>query len=97
MRFLFACGGTAGHINPALAVASELRQMMPDAKFLFVGSGREMERRLVPAERFELVNITITGFARGARPKDFKHNINTIHNLKRYRKLSRYLCYNKLE
>ncbi len=81
MRFLFACGGTAGHINPALAVASELRQMMPDAKFLFVGSGREMERRLVPAERFELVNITITGFARGARPRDFKHNINTIHNL----------------
>ena len=81
MKFIFACGGTAGHINPALSVAGELRRLIPDSKFLFIGSGREMEKRLVPAENFELRNINMTGFARGFKPKDLKHNIDTIHNL----------------
>ena len=35
MKVLFACGGTAGHINPALAVATELRRRVPDCEILF--------------------------------------------------------------
>jgi len=81
MKFLFACGGTAGHINPALAVAGKLRELLPDSQFLFVGSGREMEKRLVPAEGYVLKNITITGFSRGFSPSDLKHNAVTIRNL----------------
>ena len=38
MRFLFTCGGTAGHINPALGVAGRIRELMPDAEFLFIGA-----------------------------------------------------------
>lgn len=81
MKFLFACGGTAGHINPALAIAGLMRDRLPDADFLFVGTGREMENRLIPAEGFELQNITMTGFARGFSLKDFKQNIVTLRNL----------------
>ncbi len=81
MRFLFVCGGTAGHINPALSVAGMLRELMPDSEFLFVGSGREMERRLIPAARFDLENIKIYGFARGISPKDIKHNLVTVASL----------------
>lgn len=81
MRFIFACGGTAGHINPALAIAGRLRELMPEAEFLFIGTGREMENRLIPAEGFKLQNITITGFARGFSPKDIKHNFRTVRNL----------------
>ncbi len=81
MRFLFTCAGTAGHINPALAVAARLRELYPDAGFLFVGAGREMEKRLIPAAGFELKNITVTGIARGVRPSDIKHNIAAFKNI----------------
>ena len=37
MRILFAGGGTAGHINPALAVAQYIRDNEPDSKILYVG------------------------------------------------------------
>jgi len=48
MKFLFTCGGTAGHINPAIAVAGRLKQLLPDSEFLFVGAegNMEEERRL---------------------------------------------------
>ena len=91
MRFLFACGGTAGHINPALAVASKLRETVPDARFLFVGSGREMERRLIPAAGFELRNITVTGFRRGFSPRDLRFNLSTVNHLRQARRQCREL------
>lgn len=81
MRLLLACAGTAGHINPALAIANKLREETPDAEFLFVGSGRDLERRLIPGAGYTLRNITITGFARGLRPRDIKHNLGTLKNL----------------
>ena len=81
MRFLFVCGGTAGHINPALAIAGELKKILPDCEILFVGSGRELENRLVPMAGFKIVNITMTGFARGFKPKQIKKNMGTVRNL----------------
>ena len=52
MKLLFATGGTGGHINPALAIAGEIRLRQPDADITFVGTPNGMESRLVPAEEF---------------------------------------------
>ena len=38
MNVIFTCGGTAGHINPAIAVANLLKERHPDAKFLCINS-----------------------------------------------------------
>ncbi len=81
MKFLLACAGTAGHINPALAIANRLREAYPGAEFLFVGSGRDLENRLIPSAGYPLRNITISGFYRGIKPRDIKHNLRTLKNL----------------
>ena len=81
MKFLFVCGGTAGHINPALALAEKLRELIPECEILFVGSGREMERRLIPAEGYCLKNITVTGFDRRVSFSGLKANFRTVRNL----------------
>jgi len=81
MNTLFVCGGTAGHINPALAVASELRRRAPDAKILFVGAGKDLEKKLIPQAGFHLVNIRMSGLRRGFTPDDILFNMKTFRFL----------------
>ena len=69
MKILFATGGTAGHINPALAVASYIREKYPDSEILFVGTADHMESRLVPNAGFDFKTIKISGFRRSFAPK----------------------------
>ena len=60
MKILFATGGTAGHINPALAVASYIRETHPESEILFVGTADHMESRLVPNAGFDFKTIKIS-------------------------------------
>jgi len=48
MNFLFAGGGTGGHVFPALAIADELKKMDSSSDILFVGAKGKIEARLVP-------------------------------------------------
>lgn len=63
-RFLFAGGGTGGHLYPALAVAQQIRAMKPEADILFVGAKNKMEERIVPEYGFNFKPIWISGFSR---------------------------------
>ena len=78
MKVLFAGGGTAGHINPALAIASYVKECEPDAEILYIGAKGGMEERLVPQAGFEFKSITVQGFRRGMSFKAFKENIVTV-------------------
>ena len=81
MRVLFAGGGTAGHINPALAAAGYLRSKQPDAEILYVGNKGGMEERLVPAAGFDFKTIRISGFQRKLTAKNIRRNIKTVFRL----------------
>lgn len=77
MTVAIAAGGTAGHINPALALAEELRDR--GHHVVFVGQSRKLEGRLVPEAGFDFVPITVTGFDR-SRPwtgADFACGVST--------------------
>ena len=77
MRVIFTCGGTGGHINPALAVAKLLRERSPDSEILFIGADDGMEQTLVPREGFRLETIRIDFFERSLTPKALFHNGKT--------------------
>lgn len=77
MRVVFTCGGTGGHINPALAVAKMLRERQPDCQILFIGAEDGMEKTLVPREGFRLETIRISSFERSIAPKKIWHNLTT--------------------
>jgi len=81
MRFLFACGGTAGHIYPAIAVAGRLRALIPDCEILFVGAEGKMETELVPQEGYEIKTVKITNLQRRISFQGIVHNVGTIKNL----------------
>ena len=81
MRVLFAGGGTAGHINPALAAAGYLRSKQPDAEILYVGNKGGLEERLVPAAGFDFKTIRISGFQRKLTAKNIRRNIKTVFRL----------------
>jgi UDP-N-acetylglucosamine--N-acetylmuramyl-(pentapeptide) pyrophosphoryl-undecaprenol N-acetylglucosamine transferase len=63
-RFLFAGGGTGGHLFPAVAVAEQIREMKPDADILFIGTKDRIEGRVVPKLEFKFRSIWIKGFSR---------------------------------
>ena len=89
MKFLFATGGTAGHINPALASASYIRETNPDSDILFIGTADHMEARLVPAAGFDFKTIEINGFRRSLSPKAMVYNAKTVMKLLKSEKDSR--------
>ena len=80
MKFMFVCGGTAGHVNPAIAIAKEIGNRTPDPEILFIGADRELEKRLVPEAGFKLVNIKMSGLKRGLKPGDLIYNAKTVKN-----------------
>ncbi|MBQ7737804.1 MAG: undecaprenyldiphospho-muramoylpentapeptide beta-N-acetylglucosaminyltransferase [Oscillospiraceae bacterium] len=81
MNFLFACGGTAGHINPALGVAGRLRELMPDCSILFIGAEDKMERELVPREGYPLRTVAVSNLSRSISREGFRHNLKAVEQL----------------
>lgn len=65
-RFLFAAGGTGGHLYPAIAVAQKIRELKPEADILFVGTKNKLEAEIVPKEGFRFKSIPVRGFQRNA-------------------------------
>ncbi len=72
MRVLMTCGGTGGHINPAIAIANTIKNNIPDTEILFVGTKRGQEGVLVPKEGYELRFVESMGIRRSLSLSNIK-------------------------
>ena len=57
MRVVFACAGTGGHINPAIAIAEIIKINSPSSEFLFIGTETGLENKLVKNAGYDIKHI----------------------------------------
>ena len=81
MNVIFTCGGTGGHINPAIAVANVWKERHPEDKILFIGAKDRMEEDLVPKAGYDLKVFPSTGFYRGLSWENMKKNVGSVKNI----------------
>lgn len=81
MRVIMTCGGTGGHINPAIAIANTIKDNDKDAEILFIGTKRGQESRLVPKENYNIKYVKSEGFDRDRRmysPKNIRVLVRAV-------------------
>ena len=78
MNVIFTCGGTGGHINPAIAVANLIRERNPGCNILFIGAKGHMEEQLVPKAGYRLECLPGSGLSRGKSLAAMKKNVKAV-------------------
>ena len=78
MKILFACGGTAGHINPAIAVANRFKKLYPDAEILFAGNPSGMEAGIVQKAGYRFAPIKVLGIQRRINLRNIRNNFKAL-------------------
>lgn len=81
MRVLLTGGGTAGHINPAVAIANYIKEKEPESEFLFVGTQHGLEKNLVPRCGYDIKFIEVMGLKRSFSPQNIKVLFNYIKSM----------------
>ena len=81
MKVIFTCGGTAGHVNPALALAGYMQKQDPQVQVLFVGTPDGMERDLVEKAGYAFRGIPMGGFQRSLGHGGLAHNLRSLSML----------------
>lgn len=78
MKILLAGGGTAGHINPALAIADCIKAHHPKAQIAFVGNKDSMEERIISHTGYQFYTMKVRGFQRSLSLQNIKRNIEAV-------------------
>lgn len=78
MRVILTGGGTAGHINPAIAIAQEIKKQEPKSEILFAGTPNGMEAGLVKKAGFAFYPIEVQGLHRKLTAKNLVRNAKAL-------------------
>ncbi|MEG2348402.1 MAG: undecaprenyldiphospho-muramoylpentapeptide beta-N-acetylglucosaminyltransferase [Clostridia bacterium] len=82
MRAIFACAGTGGHVNPAIAIANEIKKNEPDSDILFVGTNNGLENKLVEESGYKIKHIRTGKILRKITFKNVKALYNSYKGIK---------------
>ena len=78
MKAIIAAAGTAGHINPGLAIANKIKQEEKDSEIMFIGTTRGLENDLVPRAGYELKTIDAYGLSKKVSIENIKKMYKTL-------------------
>lgn len=78
MNVIIAAAGTAGHINPALAIANKIKKEEPKSKITFIGTTRGLENDLVPRAGYDLKTIDAYGLSKKISIENIKKMHKTL-------------------
>ena len=78
MRVIIAAAGTAGHINPGLAIANKIKKEQKDSEIVFIGTTRGLENDLVPRAGYELKTIDAYGLSKEISIENLKKMYKTL-------------------
>lgn len=87
MNIVMTCGGTGGHIYPAIAIADKIREHHEDANIVFIGTGRPLEHEVIPQSGYQLYTINAKGFNRKELLKNFGALRDTMKGRRQAKKL----------
>lgn len=87
MRVVFACAGTGGHVNPAIAIAKIIQKNEPSSKFLFIGTKDGLENKLVQNAGYDIVHISTGKLLRELTLKNFKAIFDTYRGIGQAKKI----------
>lgn len=71
MRIIVSGGGTGGHIYPAITLINNIKKIVPNAEFLYVGTKKGLEADIIPREQIPFATLDISGFERHLTMKNF--------------------------
>lgn len=72
MKIVISGGGTGGHIYPALALRTEILKKYPEAEFLYIGTEKGLESKIVPEYQINFKSIHVQGLKRSLSLENFK-------------------------
>lgn len=78
MKVIIAAAGTAGHINPGIAIANKIKKEEPKSQIMFIGTSRGLENDLVPRAGYELKTINAYGLSKKISIENFKRILKTL-------------------
>ena len=87
MRAIIAAAGTGGHINPGIAIANKIKEKEPNSEIIFVGTGRGLEKDLVPRAGYELKTIDAHGIERKITVQNLKNLYATFKSIDSAKKI----------
>lgn len=87
LKVILSGGGTGGHIFPAVAIANELKKLVPDIEILFVGALGKMEMEKVPNAGYKIIGVPIAGLQRKLTLANLKLPFLLIRSLLRTKKI----------
>ena len=87
MKVIISAAGTAGHINPALAIANKIKEKEKDSEILFIGTDYGLENELVTKAGYKLKKIEAYGFSKKLTFENLRRIIQTTLSIFRMRKV----------